>query len=83
MRCVLDNTDRNKVDGSVDSMDLYEGHFGPSSSVISEAGRAAVDQKSWTSSREIVGRLGPAVISIPTSQGDSSDVLKKPDVRTS
>ncbi|KAH6918000.1 digestive organ expansion factor [Coprinopsis sp. MPI-PUGE-AT-0042] len=68
------------VENQNGSTDLYEAHFGPSSSVISEAGRAAVDQRSWTSSREVVGKLGPAVISVPTSQDISSEVLRKPDV---
>ncbi|KAG2016434.1 digestive organ expansion factor [Coprinopsis cinerea AmutBmut pab1-1] len=61
--------------------DLYEVHFGPSSSVISEQKRAAVDQKSWKTSKETVGKLGPAIVSTPNvEEGTSSDVLVKPDL---
>jgi hypothetical protein len=77
---VLHNIAIRRVDKAPGSPDFYEAHFGPSSSVISEAGRAAVDQKSWASSREVIGKLGLSVISVPTSPGGSPEVLRKPDV---
>ncbi|KAJ3540821.1 hypothetical protein NMY22_g4141 [Coprinellus aureogranulatus] len=45
--------------------DPYEAHFGPNSQVLSAAGRAAVDQKAWTTTKETLGRLGPATVFTP------------------
>lgn len=50
-----------------DTTDAYERHFGTSSSVLSESSRALVEQNIWKTSREKLGKLGPAVISTPTA----------------
>lgn len=48
-----------------DSSDPYETHFGPNSSVLTETVRTAVDQGAWTTSKEVLGRLGPATVAVP------------------
>ncbi|TFK18290.1 digestive organ expansion factor [Coprinopsis marcescibilis] len=61
--------------------DHYENHFGPSSAVVSEQGRLAVDQNSWTTFKETVGKLGPAVVAVPNiPQATTSKVLADIDV---
>ena len=45
--------------------DAYERHFGTSSSVLSESSRTSVEQNNWKTSREKLGKLGSAVISLP------------------
>ena len=45
--------------------DAYERHFGTSSSVLSESSKTSVEQNNWKTSREKLGKLGSAVISLP------------------
>ncbi|KAJ3532554.1 hypothetical protein NMY22_g7700 [Coprinellus aureogranulatus] len=44
---------------------ISKAHFGPNSQVLSAAGRAAVDQKAWKTTKETLGRLGPATVFTP------------------
>lgn len=61
--------------------DPYETHFGPNSKVLSAAGRAAVDQNAWTTTRETLGRLGPATIYTPNfPEAEPSNNLAPIDV---
>ena len=48
-----------------DTTDAYERHFGTSSSVLSESSKTSVEQNNWKTSREKLGKLGSAVISLP------------------
>jgi U3 small nucleolar RNA-associated protein 25 len=50
---------------TLDTIDAYERHFGTSSSVLSESSRGFIEQNIWKTSREKLGKLGPAVISLP------------------
>ncbi|KAF9050338.1 digestive organ expansion factor [Panaeolus papilionaceus] len=55
--------------------DGYEQHFGMNPSVLSASSRAAVDSRSWSTSREKVGRLGNSILSIPQNSASTSSVL--------
>ena len=55
-------------------MDPYDYHFGPSTSVLSEPKRTAVDNKAWKLSRNKHGKLGSFVEYTPdTEEAETSD----------
>ena len=45
--------------------DPYEEHFGLNPSILTDAARKAVDQRSWVTSRRNFGKLGGVVESAP------------------
>ncbi|KAJ2932276.1 hypothetical protein H1R20_g4822, partial [Candolleomyces eurysporus] len=59
-----------------DSSDPYETHFGPNSSVLTETVRTAVDQGAWKTSKEVLGRLGPATVSVPVQPDPNAPASK-------
>ncbi|KAF8907832.1 digestive organ expansion factor [Gymnopilus junonius] len=83
-------TEDMDVEEPTSSTDGYEKHFGLKPSCLSESSRTAVDSKSWTSSREKIGKLGSAIVSLPSnseantsafnSEIDILDNLKTPFV---
>ncbi|PPR05899.1 hypothetical protein CVT24_006640 [Panaeolus cyanescens] len=58
-----------------ETQDTYEMHFGMNPAVLSASSRAAVDSRSWSTSREKVGRLGNGILSIPQNSASTSSVL--------
>ena len=67
---------------SSSSTDGYEKHFGLNPPCLTESSRTAVDSKSWASTREKVGKLGSAIVSIPSnSEASTSAVTAEIDVR--
>ncbi|KAF8893541.1 hypothetical protein BD779DRAFT_1661040 [Infundibulicybe gibba] len=61
-----------------DSTDRYEHHFGPKSASVSEKIKTLVDQLAWSSSKEELGKLGSAILSIPNS--GESYISCKPEI---
>lgn len=58
-------------------MDPYDYHFGPSTSVLSEPNRTAVDNKAWRLSRHKHGKLGSFVEYTPDTE--EAETLDKRD----
>ena len=54
----------------LDATDPYEQHFGMKPQMLSEKLRNSVQNHSWKTSREKLGKLGSALVSIP----DASEV---------
>ncbi|KDR67537.1 hypothetical protein GALMADRAFT_258194 [Galerina marginata CBS 339.88] len=54
------------------SSDSYQKHFGLNPLCLSESSRTAVDSRSWANSREKCGKLGSAMVSIPSNSGAST-----------
>ena len=50
---------------TLDANDPYEQHFGMNPQALSEESRGSVQNNSWKTSREKVGKLGSAIVSIP------------------
>ncbi|PPQ97532.1 hypothetical protein CVT26_006521 [Gymnopilus dilepis] len=66
---------------SSSSTDGYEKHFGLNPPSLTESSRTAVDSKSWASTREKVGKLGSAIVSIPSnSEASTSAVTAEIDI---
>jgi len=49
----------------LDATDPYEQHFGMKPQLLSKNSRASVQDHSWKTSREKLGKLGSAIVSIP------------------
>ncbi|KAF8196605.1 digestive organ expansion factor [Pholiota molesta] len=63
------------------SNDLYENHFGVNPSCLSESSRTAVESRSWSNTREKVGKLGSAIVSIPVgSEASTSTAVSEVDI---
>lgn len=52
--------------------DPYEAHFGCKPAALTDAARSAIDKRSWTTSTRKIGKLGPAIESMPEGSLGSS-----------
>ncbi|KZP19811.1 digestive organ expansion factor [Athelia psychrophila] len=59
-------------DDSQAIVEAYESHFGASPTLLTQSSREAVDARSWSTSRENLGKLGSASVSLPTNAEASS-----------
>ncbi|EKM57622.1 uncharacterized protein PHACADRAFT_115880 [Phanerochaete carnosa HHB-10118-sp] len=62
------------------SADLYESHFGPNSSDMSEMKRQAVENRSWKTHRALYGKLGGAVDYVLEAEESMAEKREKPAV---
>lgn len=60
--------------------DPYEVHFGPNTQIISETKRTAVEERTWKTSKGVLGKLGNVV---EYSAEESSGVTPLPPVAVS
>ena len=68
---------------TIPSKDGYESQFGVNPSYLSEAARTSVESRSWTNSRVKVGKLGSAIVSVPSnSEASTSAISSNVDVNT-
>lgn len=66
---------------NIPSDDGYENHFGVNPSCLSESSRTSVEARSWVNSREKIGKLGSAIVSVPSnSEASTSATASKIDV---
>ncbi|KJA17536.1 hypothetical protein HYPSUDRAFT_206129 [Hypholoma sublateritium FD-334 SS-4] len=60
---------------TISSSDGYESHFGVNPSSLSEASRTSVQSRSWANSRVKVGKLGSAIVSVPSNSEASTSAI--------
>lgn len=56
----------------LDATDPYDQHFGMKPEVLSETSRDCVQNHSWKTSREKLGKLGSIIVSIPDASEAST-----------
>ncbi|KAF8971254.1 digestive organ expansion factor [Flammula alnicola] len=77
----VDETADGNAEEPTSSNDGYETHFGVNPSCLSESSKTAVESRSWISSREKVGKLGSAIVSVPAnSEASTSACVSEIDI---